>query len=367
MKKILFVQVLLLVNLVAHSQNYTFSLFNKADALKYGIPYFKGNEGMNKSEMMFDYKLADDFAGSVDLSITFKNIGSCKTPCKFPLAYAVEMKATITNNTNHTLVGNEVRVAFPKLPLGADETVLYIPTTCEPSGFVCSLGPGIDRHMLNSTLQIPFNSAGAVTECGIYPPNSYLILKAGESRTVTKREWLTKTSVSQKPFFERGLFMFCPSKSDKSTPRNNNNQANNSNLKPSGGNSSNPNKMNLTFQYDDRNWKEGDSYAFMNFDCPEAGLQKQHYVTEVFRYNNEYLTDDVLKNYWNYLRKETGLTLHYNDLTEKAGGRCHLYLEKGIRSLSEEEANEIRNGIVKPLERRGIPVNIVKVKINNKP
>lgn len=337
---------LMLIPFYVKSQTYTFSIFNKQEALQYGIPYFKGKEPITGGEVMIDYQLADDFYGSMDLKISFKNLDSCSENCFNKTAYVVEMTATVLNNTNRTMIAGEVRAGFPRLPIGNEETKLYLPANCEPSSATCSAGSGVFHHIASDGYVIPFNSSQTLTDCGIYPPDEFLILKPGESRTIKKKEWLTVPTISLRPFFERGRVTFCLTKDDHAKPRNDNTENN---------------YVDMIFSYHDPNWPTGDSYAFMNFNCP---TENKYYITEVFKYDHTYLTDDLLRSYYRYLKSKIGLTDSYVSLTGSGNGNCQIYMEKGIRPLTKDEAEQIRTGVIAPLEREKISVNNVKIKLN---
>ncbi|GAB3643533.1 hypothetical protein [Spirosoma arcticum] len=114
--------------------------------------------------------------------------------------------------------------------------------------------------------------------------------------------------------------------------------------------------------YSDYKFASGSSYGFLNFSCPG---QKIYYVTEVFSYDPtkpDETRDNLLRAYLRYVNKASGKAYKFDEVIPSYTNPCSLYFEKGIRSLTKEEAAEIRDGVIKPLERQRIQINSIKVK-----
>ena len=120
----------------------------------------------------------------------------------------------------------------------------------------------------------------------------------------------------------------------------------------------------ITFDLDSLNVSQGtEAYAFINYTC---GRKNIHYVSEVFRYKigkePEYLKKNLLRSYWELIKDRTERQYGFDELIRDNGNDCLLYFEGGRVPLNREEAIEIRDGIVKPLERVGTRVHTVKIK-----
>ncbi len=119
----------------------------------------------------------------------------------------------------------------------------------------------------------------------------------------------------------------------------------------------------ITFDLDSLNVSQGtEAYAFINYTC---GRKNIHYVSDVFRYKidkePECLKKNLLRSYWELIKDRTERQYGFDELIRDNGNDCYLYFEGGRVPLNREEAVEIRNGIVKPLERTGIRVHTVKI------
>lgn len=128
----------------------------------------------------------------------------------------------------------------------------------------------------------------------------------------------------------------------------------------------------ITFDYENRSLFDSEKYAFIYLGCSD---KKEYYVTEVFKYNDKVgsqkiseketsksYKDELLNKFYTTVNSRLGMNCEYFTLLkDKNDCGCWLFLEKGERGLSQNEATELRNGMTNPLERAKIPVNNVKV------
>ena len=329
MVRFLILLIAILTALHASAQNYRISVFNKAVALRYGKSYFKGIDDTNQPYMYSLYDGAFDnhmktFRGTVDLEIVFTNLGSCKISTPSTPVYRVEMKATLTNNTNFAMISRQIKVGFPNENKDPGTPIRY-PSI---SSSVAKCGIQADYHQDNyfSTFPMP----GGMASCGIYPKGSFLVLQPGESITIRKFEWSFYSTITSRPIYERGEVSFCET-DNNSTPSSSKNPISGSgkgNSTPPGQQSQNDD---LEISMDTGKEKNGCGYLLY-----QDNSLKLAFISTVFPYSvlpaeqGRDLETNFERIFYNAINKQTKIDLTYDEFIQK----LETNRSKGILSTS---------------------------------